>query len=550
MQTPHITASFRLVKAELDLLLRHAERQLAEYTNYLENREAFDQARLSLRQVAGVIEVIGLPGALDLARALSQSVDALEAADAARTAELLPGLVRGLHLLGRYLDHALGDSGSLRPELLLPAINHLRQRLGQAEIAESRYFETTPVLPKADRGFVLDPDIDRLPWLARRLRHMYQLGLLAVLREENLSQGFFLLKRALSQLEGLCADLPFADFFHLSRGGVEALEAGRLQLSRERRLILGQVDRQLKRLLVQPLELSALQPPETLVHTLLYWIARAEAGTPLLKELKSLAKLDSEPSENLLALERSVLEDAGEGVLPAARKELKAEIAKLVAELGMLIDHPELVREAPTRLEGQLKALALTLDMLVLGEDGQRLRQAAERIQREAATVGREQLTALASELMDVETRLAPLTGLPAEPVETSLSPQANASLEARKLLAQVQESLTAYIANDWDSSLLGEVPGKLDTVCQSLQFLRAERAAVVLRTCADYIRNHLAATPNPASEAQALEILADAIICIDYYLDGLAGNQGLRQGVIELAEESAEALMRLTRAA
>lgn len=545
MHLPQLNDSVKLVKAELDLLLRHAERQLAEYANYLENRDAWEQAAASLRQTAGVLEVIGLPGALELARALSQAVLLLEQADAARATALLPPILRGLNLLIRFLQQ-----DRARPALLLPAINALRAALAQAPLPEHRFFEAEPRLPRLERGFVMEPDRQRLPWLARRLRHMYQLGLLAVLRAENERHGFFLLGRALSQFENLCGETLFADFCRGARGGVEALEHGRLQLDRERRLALGQIDRQLKRLLAQPLNLD--EPvPEGLVLTLLYWLALAEPTTSLLQSLKAEAGLTGHASDALTQMERALLEDAGAGVLPAARRELKLELDRLVGELDALARAPERLEEQPGRLENQLHVLAQTLDMLDQAEDGRRLRQAAERVRQLEGRLGGEQLHALATELMDVDARLNALLGLPAEPEAAApLSPQEQASQDAHALLSQVQDALTHYIADDWNVAHLARVPEQLDRLCIGLQFLKAERAAIVLHTCAQYIRQELLASPHGQGQTQALEILADAIICIDYYLGGLAGNQGLRQGVIELAEESAEALMRLTRAA
>lgn len=553
MQTPHITASLRLVKSELDLVLRQAERALSEYANYWEaqNRDAFDQAAQCLRQTAGVLEVVGLPGALELARALSQTVDRLGQGDENDAQRLLPAIVRGLTVQSRYLGQGAGDS-PVRPELLLPTINQLRALLGEPALAEARFFEPAILLPKGDRGFVLDPDLRQLAGQVRRLRLMYQLGLLAVLREANLPHGYFLLKRALCQFENLSGDTGFADFCRLARAAVEALESGDVSPSRERRLVFGQVDRQFKQLLGEPLELESFAAPAPLLQALLYLIALAEPATPLLTELKSAAELNGHPSEALLTLERAALEDAGRGALPAARKEFKTELDKLIGELTVLSEQPELVREAPQRLHGQLIALGQTLDMLDLPEEGLRLRQAGERVATEAAQLDRERLHSLASELMDVEVRLSQLLGVPTAPAEPeSANPQVVASQEARKLLAQVQERLTAFIANDWNREELDGAPEKLDTVCAGLQHLKAERAAVVLRTCAQFVREHLlAGAANPPSEPQALEVLADAIICIDYYLDGLAGDQGLRQGVIELAEESAQTLARMTKAA
>src|SRR3546814_19720319 len=93
------------------------------------------------------------------------------------------------------------------PELLLPAINALRQACAQPPLPESFFFSVR--LDHARPALDVPVRSGAAPVAeARRLRQMYQVGLLGFIREENLPASLKLMGRALTRLDHLFVASP------------------------------------------------------------------------------------------------------------------------------------------------------------------------------------------------------------------------------------------------------------------------------------------------------------------------------------------------------
>src|SRR5690606_33174806 len=133
---------------------------------------------------------------------LQQATDIPAGAGAERDAQLA-ALSNALHVLRRYLENVETHRQEL-PEVLLPAINDLRQAGGQSPLPESFFFSARLDLarPPAESRR-LEPGARAT--LVRQLRHMYQLGLLGFLRDQNPQAGIKLMARAFARLDSLFA---------------------------------------------------------------------------------------------------------------------------------------------------------------------------------------------------------------------------------------------------------------------------------------------------------------------------------------------------------
>jgi hypothetical protein len=137
---------------------------------------------------------------------LDQATDIPTGAGEERDVQL-SALSNALHVLRRYLEN-LDLHRQEMPELLLPAINDLRQAGGQPPLPESYFFSVR--LDQARQGVVaasLQEGVDPVA-LARRFRQIYQQGLLGFLRGDKVPSALRLMERALGGLERLYANQP------------------------------------------------------------------------------------------------------------------------------------------------------------------------------------------------------------------------------------------------------------------------------------------------------------------------------------------------------
>src|SRR5690606_9480831 len=119
---------------------------------------------------------------------------------------LVGTLGNGIVLLGRYLEYVQLKNAPM-PELLVGGINELRRAAGKALIPESHFFRVDVARerqPPAAPGTAPRAEVARQ---CRRLRHMYQVGLLGVLKGDSRT-SLKLVNRALARIDRLCGDAP------------------------------------------------------------------------------------------------------------------------------------------------------------------------------------------------------------------------------------------------------------------------------------------------------------------------------------------------------
>src|SRR5690606_32190485 len=165
--------SLNLVRDELFATMEEAELSLEHFIADRQNGALLQQAVESLKQVRGTLNLIELAGAELLAQeVLDQATDIPAGAGEERDVQL-SALSNALHVLRRYLE-SLETRRQGSPELLLPAINGLRQAGGQPAWPESCFFSVRLDMPRQQVPAGVAELATQQPQ-ARRLRQMYQI---------------------------------------------------------------------------------------------------------------------------------------------------------------------------------------------------------------------------------------------------------------------------------------------------------------------------------------------------------------------------------------
>src|SRR5690606_6257252 len=109
---------------------------------------------------------------------------------------------------------------------------------------------------------------------------------------------------------------------------------------------------------------------------------------------------------------------------------------------------------------------------------------------------------------------------------------------ESQAGLALARRALTAYVESDHDRMHLMNVPATLETVRGGLIFLGMTRAADIIRTASRFIREAML-EQQKVPGVQQLEILADALTSIEFYLESAERSSVNTGDVLALAEDS-----------
>lgn len=547
----------RLVKDELDLTLQHAEARLRAYSEGA--NDALVECMEDFNQVAGTSKLVNVPAAELFAKELHSFTAWLEKlpdVDSKRTSAI-SSLTIGITKLERYLNY-LSTTEQHSPELLMPAINEIRLARGTLAYPDSVYF-AFDVGGKREilRSFVTKsavklPDTKDL----RRLRHMYQVGLLEVIR--NNEGGFRLMKRALERVEAICGDTAVAEIWPLAQLAIEAMVMGDVALTRSRKLLFAWLDRELKQLSLDGCAYLASEPSAKLVKELCYIIAISAPGSEKIEAAQlKLTFSSSVCSDASIRREREIMAGPDNSVIQAVGVAVNEELSKLKdsIDLHCCTDSDDHSAEILLLLE----SIAKTLHILELDDLCQEINELLEGL-RQGPGVGQDdkasayepviQLVLKVESIMAQMLKGGRLSDARTDVAETEAVPAGVAQevrmlavIESRAGLALAKQSLTSFMDSGWDKPHLGNVPDSLHGVWGALYFLDFRRAAAIMLQIQRYIEQKLLAGESSSPTENELETLADAVTGVDYYLESIEQDKPLGVGILEVAEESLEVL-------
>jgi hypothetical protein len=114
---------------------------------------------------------------------------------------------------------------------------------------------------------------------------------------------------------------------------------------------------------------------------------------------------------------------------------------------------------------------------------------------------------------------------------------------EAEAGLALIKRALASYAESEFDHGHIRNVSTTLNSVRGGLVVLNLRRAAAVVERLASFVDGVMDQREVPASIDQSLDIFADAIISLEYYLGEVKLHRNTDMQSLNLAVESLEAL-------
>ncbi len=558
---PVNVSSLKLVEEELNLTVRAASAAFEAYLSDRNKLSHMEECSNTLVQIRGILKILELKGAVMLSEemltVIMRILDTQKASDIA-----LSALSHAFVALPCYMEHTVARQYAL-PILLVDYINELRS---------TRRVELTPESQFADMQSAYTANIpitaavtinEDFVALVRRLRHMYHLGLLGIIKEENLDYKMKLMQRAVNRLQSISAGKKMAELWWLSGVVISAMAEGDLALRLYRKRLLSSIDKYIKALVYGGSAALDTAIPEVLHKELLFLACLAGTDNESCKAVVKAYKLpDAELSDLDIMKEQASMKGPNAATIASMVKVLKEELyrAKEILEIAS-----QDVGSTTAELQPLLKILQKVSDILMvvgLKSPAQILKEQIETITPWAEgkiDLNTQGLLEVADALLYVESTLTGLDRLDLSDEDIlTASEMAKKEVIAKSHLQEAElvvikealagislakRAITSFIESNYDTVHISNVAVTLKTVRGGLSVLCFGRAAAVLNSCINFVENTLTKGFSEDSITELLETLADALISLEYYLGEMEGHREPDEKVLELAEESLTAL-------
>ena len=552
------------VKQELDETLKQARQALEAYAENQSDKSQLKYCSTYMHQVQGTLRMVELYGAAMVIEEMEKVALAIVDGQIKQTDEMLEVIMRGLVQMPDYLGRLQGGHRDI-PIVLLPLLNDLRACRSETLLTETALFSPnlTVGLPSSAVGANEATPEATMRTNASKLRLAYQFGLLKWIKGDDVDTNLGRLIAILDRLRSMSVQVDARRLWWIASGVIEGVMLKALESSVAVKLLYGKVDREIKRIVdVGEADFDRLAPTE-LTKSLLYYAAHSENKGARIAEIKQLYKLETLlPSQSEIEHANSALSGRNKALLDTVGAAIKEDIMRVKDGLDMFLRGPQSnVGDLATQGE-TLQRVADTLGVLGLGIPRKVVIE-----QRDIVTniiVGKQApeeqvLLDVAGALLFVESSLddyidrlgqgqseqllnaATLKGLELPQAEVRRILDATMK-EATINLSQAKQDIVAFIESPWDHSKIEGIPKLLEEISGALRMLNMPEPAELNDGVIRFIEVELL-KHRRVPTAEQLDLMADALASIEYYLEAIREARPNRDRILEVTRRSLEAL-------
>ena len=555
-------SSLKMVQDELVSTIEQSAIRLEQFSQDRNNGELLQECIEGVRQIRGTINLIQLKGLDLLAEELLAHITDITLGEDEKTNKKLEILTGSFFILPRYLEYCTQTSRSMAV-LLVPHINELRLARKVAPLPESFFYPLDVIRPNRKSTPRPSEIQEDMSVLVRRLRHMFQTGLINVIKDNQTKASLGMMSRALERLETVCAGSTLGNFWWLANSVLTVMREKNMSITKTRKLLFGNIEREIKRLQFEDKSLFAREPDTAIQKELLYLLALSHStDEKAIAVMMAYAVKPPSYTEAELIREMEFIRGPSANTINSMVSVLTDELhsTKNILERASQ-GGAELISESPELLD-TLKKIAEILSVVGLSAPSNSLKQEIEKIaawQRDHKAVTPDELSNVADTLLYVESSIAGLgrTNLSDEKLAqiNTLSRAAvmsnNQIAEAEKIVLEeaeaglvlVKRALTSFAESNYDKGHVRNITGTLDAVRGGMFVLSLPRAAKILAGCMRFVEDDLLQQELHPAIQHMLETFADAIISLEYYLDSVKLDKNADTSVLQVAEESLQAL-------
>jgi chemosensory pili system protein ChpA (sensor histidine kinase/response regulator) len=530
------------VRKELGETLTQARLQLEDYAADTANEVLLQRCATRLHEAVGPLQMVSIKGAMLLTTEMEEVVADLLQGTVEQADTALELLMQAFLQLPEYLSN-IRSGRQDNSQLLLPLINSLRATRGEQPLQQTAMF--SPNLSVRVPASVFDvraePVRQDVPTMARAARVRFQSGLLEWYRNAGGNAGLQTIVEVLDDLRRCAASEPVARIWWVGACVAEALRDGSLDESVETKQLFGQLDRQIKRLMDSGEGVFDDVLSDDLMKNLLFRVAQAtsESGkSGLIRETYGIRQLSADGEVTGSASDDLTV--CSDEVMQAVAVTIRSDIDRIKEQMEQFNQGADHDAQLLPLVANDLHALANTLEMIGKIEQAEAV-AVQEQMLRELVS-GNDVTDALgfaelANTLVSVEDALDDIAGDDAESAAFLQGIEA-VTREVVASMGLAKESISEFIKSADDFEALSAVPGLLNQISGGLELVSQERAAVAVDQVKNFMAHELIERHQSLDENQ-LDMLADAICSIEFYIEEIAENRGNTGTALDVAEES-----------
>jgi chemosensory pili system protein ChpA (sensor histidine kinase/response regulator) len=534
------------IKTDLKLYIEEADDALL----------AAVKERLSVIQ--GVLVMIEQYGAAMLTDEMVSLTDFIIDNKQEKGEQALEVLLRAVLQLPDYLEHIQSGHRDI-PIAILPLLNDIRAVRDQDLFSEKLLFLPDLSMHQEDAKVAsIDDDSNQVSrLLAKKLRPIYQLALVNVIRDQSVEESLKRLEKVCETLEERSFSEQIARIWWIVGALIESVSRQQLELGVSIKNLLGKVDALFRVILIIGERGLLQRQPIELIKNFLFYIAQPECDGPKAKAIKTAYRLEQFlPSESARSEVLDNIAGPNQALLKTVSEAVKADIESIKSTLEVYVNGDLTRVEALKDLPQEMHIISDTLAMIGLGSQRQLIKgqiSIVKDIVSGDQVADEERLLSMAAELLQVERALDQMQKR--QPIDTEQSrPESDVSRDyeldsvltavVTAALDDIQKTKNAildFIKDPGRSENIDLCVALMDESRGALQLMNQHRAVAVVDGLLAYLKGYDIVE---FMEASRLDALSQVVVSLEYYLEALGEHRSDAGSILDFADVQLQELL------
>ena len=532
--------------------INYSVKALDQYLRNTKDKSLLETASNHLNKLKGIFTLLEMKSAKQLLIEINFLMESLEKRSSKSHPKLLEIISTALLRLQRYLEH-VGQKSFDIPELILPTINQLRSICRRRTLSESAFFSANVNSKRKSKGLVLLTS-ESSASESRHYRQMYQIGLIEVIRQTNISGGLKMMQTALMKLDERCPRPSSPNLWWIARVLLYSFIDDNLLLSKERLKLFSRIDRQIRNIENKSKSLydNNKMEMDLLAKEMLYlsWISQSSnkfvksliqhfelepahiSDANLRQEFVELSGPSAQDFNSLADAILHELESIEAGLAPARTESYQAD--DLEAALIQMISLNNMLKIL--QVDDQIIRLSMAIDLIEKSIDNkQPLPEKDVNILHVVIDNIRKSVS---------QSDLAKYSGKTASSRELLTEHQSEVRNITHTTVKKLINLISRFTVEGRKVLLLKQGDTFFSEIKSGFQQLRVTQALAIIDKSHSFFVNHLQKNPKGMSDEQ-INLFADVVASLEFYLDTMEFTANPSKRILAFAETSIEELFR-----
>jgi chemosensory pili system protein ChpA (sensor histidine kinase/response regulator) len=534
------------IKDGVDETLKSVLGSLDEYIENPDDVRPIEECISPLHRVKGAVEMVGIEGATMLASEMERLATALAGKKVKHKNEAAEVLAAGILQLPGYLESLYHGNPDL-PLVLLPMLNDFRASQDNELFTEGDFFSPNLSVKVPVQSVSKSTVTGNVSAVAKKLRPGYLSGLLGVFKEKNLEKSLEKLILVLDNLLIASTTEKEEQLWWVALGVVESLKEQGIESSVAVKMLLGRVDRQIKRIIKSEGGINTDGSQDKIIKSLLYYVAQSSSYNDRVIEIKKAFSLGY-ADDHALKDARENLYGFNANLVDSISAQLNEELTSIKCALDIILHGRGGVAEGMESVLSNFSSVGDALEMLGMASHKDIINEQKEFLSMkitQGEPISENDLMDIATVLLTIEASLGNLgrvmkqsdeeNELSAAEYESLLKVVAQEILEVIKL---IKDEVSEFSKEPSNIKLVDNVPNLLNQIAGTTKTINDEQQSNLTSAIGRYFNQEIL-TNKSGSSKDSLDLLADAITGLENYYQSVIEESVAPELGLQVAEES-----------